>query len=208
MRRITFHRLAISIASVAGFVAVLGAASVAHAQYYAPPPRYPPPGYYQGPPPFYRGPFVFGGAVGFGFILADDCGDVCGSGFSGELHIGGMVRRRLAMEFDAWTTIHPSANSNYTTNTLFTGALQYWANDIFWLKGGLGVGRTGINASDTNEQLTSASGFAIMGAVGVEIVQYINFAMDLQARAGHTFYQPDEGGDVDDFAFLVGFNWY
>jgi hypothetical protein len=52
----------------------------------------------------------------------------------------------------------------------------------------------------------SESGFAIMGALGVEVVQSYNFALDLQGRFGHGFYS--QGGDVNNFAFMVGVNWY
>ena len=35
------------------------------------------------------------------------CGDVCGGGFSGEFHIGGMVNPRLALMGDFWGVFHP-----------------------------------------------------------------------------------------------------
>lgn len=213
MLRTSFSRFAAATTSILPFIVfivfivILGTSSVAHAQYYGPPRRYAAPGYYA-PPPFYRSGLILGGAVGVGLISASDCGDTCGGGFSGEVHIGGMLNPRTALVFDAWTTIHPSANNdNATTNSIFTGALQIWLNDIVWLKGGIGVGRTSV--TDQNDVTTGdASGLALMGAAGVELVHYVNFALDLQARAGHTFYSNSQGGDVEDFAFMIGFNWY
>jgi hypothetical protein len=204
MQRFSRSGIKVTIGAMAIFVTILAGASTASAQYGPPPPR----GYYVAPAPYYRGGLVFGVAVGAGIISASDCGDFCGGGFAGELHIGSMVNRRTAIEFDGWTNIHPIANSDgQTINTIFAGALQYWLNDIFWLKGGIGLGRTQIT-SDSQGTLTDATGFAVMAAVGVEVVQFANFALDLQARFGHTFYSEADGGDIDNFAFMVGFNWY
>ena len=80
--------------------------------------------------------------------------------------------------------------------------------DIVWLKGGIGFAN--LKISDENDPNVSIafddeSGGAVMGAAGVEVVQSYNFALDLQVRAGHGFYS---GGDLNNLAFMVGFNWY
>jgi hypothetical protein len=196
------HRLIGIAAGIGLAVALLAVAAPAHAQYrqgyYYPPPP---------PPPFYRQGLVLGFGLGFGGLSAQDCGDVCGGGLSAEGHIGGMLNPQMALEFDAWTTVHPIPNSNVdTTSTLFTGALQFWVTPIIWLKGGIGLGYTHQDSPFAN--LTSATGAAIMGAGGVELIQRWNFALDLQARIGHTFYSQADGGDVNTFAFMVGLNWY
>jgi hypothetical protein len=201
------HRL-IGIVLGIGFAAalLLVGAAPAHAQYrrgyYYPPPP-PPPAY-----GVYRQGLVLGFGLGFGALSAEGCGDVCGGAFSAEGHIGGMLNPQLALVFDAWTTVHPIPNTDTdTTNTLFTGALQFWVTPIFWLKGGVGLGYTHQDSANFG-QLTSATGTALMGAGGIEILQRWNFALDLQARLGHTFYSQADGGDVNTFAFMVGFNWY
>src|SRR4051794_25934996 len=85
-------------------IAILGSATVAHAQYQAPPPGYyaPPPRYAYPPPPsprygMYRSGLVFGVGLGFGGIAAQDCGDICGPAGAFEFHIGGMLNPRLAL---------------------------------------------------------------------------------------------------------------
>jgi len=183
--------------------------STAAAQYgYGPPRR----GYYAPPPPYYARParegLVLGFGIGVGFVEASDCGDLCGAGFAGEVHIGGMLNPRAALMFDGWTNIHPiSGTDGQTTSTIFAGALQYWLTDIVWLKGGLGLGNTNISSA-SGGTLGDATGFAVMGAAGVEIVHYWTFALDLQLRLAHTFHSEAEGGAVDDVAFMAGFNWY
>jgi hypothetical protein len=199
------HRIAIGIAAAAVFVVTLGSASTAHAQYrqryYAQPGYYPSSGYS-------RGGLVVGFGLGFGALSADSCGDLCGSALSLEGHIGGMVDPRMALMFDAWTTIHPIPNSDGdTTNTLYTGALQLWLSPIVWLKGGIGLGNTRISSNSVGT-ITDATAFALMGAGGVELVHAGWFALDLQARLGHTFYSQADGGPITNFAFMVGFNWY
>ena len=182
-----------------------GTVSTANAQYYGRPRHY-----YVSPygGPTYRSGLVIGGGIGFGALSADQCGDLCGGALSLEGHIGGMVDPRLAMMFDAWTTIHPIPGSDgQTTNTLYTGALQFWPMPMLWLKGGVGLGNTQISSNSVGT-LTDATGFAILGAVGVEIVQSGWFALDLQGRLGHTFYAQADGGPITNFAFMVGFNWY
>src|SRR5450432_4680570 len=97
MIRDTRLGLAIGIATIL----VLGSASIAHAQYQAPPPGYAaPPGYYAPPPRYaypppppprryrYRDGLTFGGALGFGGISSNDC-PACGAGGAWEVHIGG-----------------------------------------------------------------------------------------------------------------------
>ena len=208
--RSPLHKLALVtvIAATAALASTL-AEPRALAQYYgrpgyAPPP---PPAYYP-PARYYRQGVVFGFGLGVGFVGASNCGDYCGSGFAGELHLGGMLNPRTALMFDGWTNIHPIPGTDgQTASTIFAGALQFWLNDIFWLKGGIGLGNTQVSSASVGT-IGDATGFAVMGAAGVELVHYLAFALDLQLRAAHTFHPQNEGGAVDDVAFMVGFNWY
>src|SRR4029077_7766005 len=135
---------------------------------------------------------------------ASDCVTVCGGAFMGELHVGGMINPRLAIMGDFWLAARgwtdPTFGDGSTIHNIDTAALQYWATDMLWLKGGLGFGR--MQLSDVfGGRMGDETGFAMMGAVGLEIVQSFNFTLDLQARAGHGFYS--QGGDVNNFAFMV-----
>jgi hypothetical protein len=191
-------------------VALLGSVSAAQAQYAPPPPYYPPP---PPPPPrgVYRSGLVVGFGVGGGAITASNCDPECGGAFAGEFHIGGMIHPRMAILFDAFGAFHPWTDpvfndSHTTTNSFWMGALQYWATDILWVKGGMGIGHIQVTNNSGNFVEGDETGFGLMGAVGVEVVQSYNFALDIQGRIAHGFYS--QGGDANNFALLVGFNWY
>jgi hypothetical protein len=182
------------------------------AQYAPPPPYAPPPGYrpygYPPPPPppprgVYRSGLVVGFALGGGAITANDCA-TCGGGAGGlEGHIGGMLNPRLAVLAEGWFLARDVGGATLT-NSVFTGALQFWLADQFWIKGGIGGGT--INLSDNNNGgAVGESAFAVSGAAGLEIVQWFNFALDLQFRLAHVAYS---GGGANNIAFMVGFNWY
>jgi hypothetical protein len=208
---------------------LVGSVSVANAQY-APPPNYgPPPGYAPpppnyGPPPgygprgygygpprgrgVYRDGLVIGGSLGFGGISAADpgCGDLCGGVFAIEGHIGAMVNPRLALMADLWANLRNSTSQDATVwSGIYTAALQYWATDILWLKGGFGVGHMQVT-SNFDGSFGDEWGPAVLAALGVELIQGPAFALDLQARYGRGFYS--QGGDVNNFGVMVGVNWY
>jgi hypothetical protein len=203
--RLTNLRLARWAGIAVAALVLCGTASVAHAQYRR--------GYYQQPGPAYypasgRYGLVVGVGVGFGALTADGCGDLCGSGLSLEGHIGGMVNPRMAVLFDAWGVIHPIPNTDgATTNTIYAGALQWWLTPIIWIKGGIGLGNTEISSNSIGTQ-TDATALALLGGLGVEVVQVGGFALDLQGLLGHTFYSNSDGGPITTYAFMVGFNWY
>jgi hypothetical protein len=206
-----------------GMVTLLASLS-AQAQY-APPPQYgsppppygaPPPPYYPPPPPpqygVYRAGLTLGFGLGAGAVLASNCGDICGAAGAGEFHIGVMLNPRMAVMGDFWLNIHPwsiDGVSGQTLHSISTAAIQYWATPQLWIKGGAGLGRMQIRSDDYygySYAIGDETGFAVMAAGGFEIMQAPNFALDLQLRFGHGFYSG--GGDVNNFAFMVGFNWY
>jgi hypothetical protein len=190
-------RLAVALGI--GLLTGFGSLSAAHAQYGAPRPYYAPP-----PPPrgVYRSGLVIGFGIGGGSILADQCSN-CGAGGAFEGHIGGMVNPRLAVVGELWGLGRPT-DSGTLTHVIYGAALQYWVADIVWLKGGLGGGTISFQDSVTLTTV-SESALALSGAIGVELVQSYNFALDLQFRAAHTFVT---AGGADNIALLVGFNWY
>jgi hypothetical protein len=194
---------------------VLGSVSIAEAQGY-PPPYYPPP---PPPPPHgvYRSGIIFGVSGGVGAVASDNCGDACGVAGVLEAHLGGMISPRAALMFEIWGADHPysaGGNSFETINTFFTGAAQYWVTDIVWVKGGLGLAElrqtinddyNGVYSSTVND----VTGFALFGAAGIEVLQSYNFALDIQLRIGNGFYSQDSSSfSVQNYALMVGFNWY
>jgi hypothetical protein len=193
---------------------VLGATSVAHAQYYQapPPPGYyaPPPRYAYPPPPrsYYRSGFTIGAAIGGGGISASNC-SACGGGPAFELHLGGMVTPEFALLADFSTVLHSYddgfGGSNTLSNSLFAIAGQYWVAPIVWLKGGVGDAHIALSDYAGNSYGSDENALGILAAGGVEVLHGPWFALDLQFRLMHGFYS---GGGATNYAFLVGFNWY
>ena len=188
-----------------GLITTFASLSAAEAQYGYPPPPPRPRG-------VYREGLTFGGALGLGIIDGPNCTTVCGGSFMGELHVGGMLNPRLALVGDVWVGARyftdPVIGNGSTYNSIWTIALQYWVTPIIWIKGG--VGFANLTISDENDPNVSIafdneSGGAVMGAAGVEVVQSYNWALDLQVRAGHAFY---DGGDLNNLAFMVGLSWF
>jgi hypothetical protein len=218
------HRKNLIVGLGVVLLTLLGSVSVAEAQGY-PPPYYPPP---PPPPPprgVYRSGVIYGFAAGLGAIGRSDyggnaCADRCGAAGLLEFHLGGMIAPRTALMFEVWGADHPWSPPNGPSfeafNTFFTGAAQFWLTDILWIKGGLGLGyyhdtinNYYYNGIVTSYDLTSASGFALFGAAGVEVLQSYNFALDIQLRAGSGFYSQNGAGfNAQNYALMVGFNWY
>ncbi len=205
------HRKNLIVGLGVVLLTVLGSVSIAEAQGY-PPPYYPPP---PPPPPphgVYRGGLVFGFSGGVGAIHINNClADACGVAGMGEGHIGGMINPRTALMFEIWVADHPWSNSGSsleTINSFFTGAAQYWVNDIVWIKGGLGIAELRVD-DGYGYSSNATTGFALFGAAGVEVLQSYNFALDIQLRIGNGFYS-DSGGSfsAQNYGLMVGFNWY
>jgi hypothetical protein len=207
------HRKNLIVGLGVVLLTVLGSVSIAEAQGY-PPPYYPPP---PPPPPphgVYRAGLVFGFSGGVGAIHTNNCGDACGVAGLLEGHIGGMINPRMALMLEIWGADHPfsaGGSSFETINSFFTGAAQYWVNDIVWIKGGLGFAeiREDFNSYGYGYTSNSSSGFGLFGAAGVEVMQAYNFALDIQLRIGNGFYSDSAGSfSVQNYGLLVGFNWY
>ena len=151
---------------------------------------------------------MVGFGLGVGGISAQDCSN-CGGGAGGlEFHIGAMVNPRMAVMFEGWGLARPVDGGGTLTNSMFGGALQFWLNDVFWLKGLLGFGTIRVSYDDSyyySYGSVSESALAVGAAAGFEIMQSHNFALDLQLRVAHMAY--DFGG-ANNVAVMVGFNWY
>ena len=154
---------------------------------------------------------MFGGALGLGDITLSGC-NVCGLSGMGEIHLGGMVNPRLAVMAEVWGSARnftdPSGATGDIENVFFGPALQFWVNDIFWLKGSIGGARRQVNydtAYGGSSNADDRSALGISGAAGLEVLQSYNFALDLQFWAGNAFYSD---ANTQNIGFLVGVNWY
>ena len=199
----------LAVAFGIGLVTLFGSLSAAEAQYRGRP--------YYGPPPtprygVYRSGLTLGGGIGAGVTQGPNCFSLCGGAGMGEVHLGGMLNPRLALMGDLFIGVRyfDDVVAGYTSaySSIWSIALQYWAAHNVWLKGGIGWSNLQIadeNTPGVSYQFSDEWGVGMMGAIGFEVVQAYNFALDLQLRAGHLFL---DGGDLNQFAFLVGINWY
>ena len=184
-----------------GLLTLFGSLSAAHAQ-----------PYYGAPPPVrgvYRSGIVFGGSLGGGAISATCAGPTAAGRACCEGHLGGMINPRLALMGDLWGLVHPwddgSTRARPITASTPSRRSTGWPTSC---------GSRAASASDSMQlqydgdaaAFGDESGFAAMGAAGVEVVQSYNFTVDIQGRLGHGFYT--QGGDVNNFGIMVGVNWY
>lgn len=217
-----------------GFFAAIAVASVlaaapAHAQY-APQP--PPPGYGQPPgyPPPYAPPrpvrtpdrrgFVIGLSLGGGSFVVDCQSAGCTQFFGGDdrrfeggslsFHIGGMVNETMAILFDAWGVAHSPDGDRTLTHNIGDIALRWFPHRIMWLQGGVGWANfnlhTSCRAGETCTERVGDTGFALVGAAGLELVQGEHFVLDVSLRIAGGGY--GEGGSVNMTALQLGINWY
>jgi hypothetical protein len=165
---------------------------------YGPPPGYgpgpgygPPPGYY--PPPYYRyhyqlrppppprqvtdRPFTIGGALGFGGLkYTDGAGNSSSeSGLAYSAHLGFGLRPGLILMWDVEGATVTRGASSYS-QTAQLAALQIFIGDHLYLKGGFGLGQ--VNRDDLQY---SSWGGALMGGLGVELIQGWHWSLDVQA---------------------------
>ncbi|HVR02499.1 MAG TPA: hypothetical protein VMT47_10225 [Polyangia bacterium] len=91
---------------------ILGATSVAHAEYQAPPSYDAAPPHYASSsliapprPGMYRHGFVIGVGLGLGVIWGQHCLDDCRPATSFEFHLGGMLNPRTALVGDFWLNV-------------------------------------------------------------------------------------------------------
>jgi hypothetical protein len=149
---------------------------------YPPPYRYSPPAYYTYPPPapahdvLYR-PFTLGGGIGFGglnFVDQYSQQQVHQSGLSYTFRLGFGLRPGLLL---LWDVEGAAANYNSSTvaQTANLVALQIFATQRFFIKGGFGI------ADAVEDNLPTQWGAAAMGGIGYELVQGWNWSFDIEA---------------------------
>lgn len=181
---------------------LLGLSSVAAAQ----------PGYYQGQPPpprppgLYRGGWVLGFALGAGRAGASCDGCDSYGGFAGEFHIGAMVTPQLALEGDFSSIIRSVGYDQSLSLNNGYFAAQFWPAPIVWIKGGIGLGFLSFDDFWNGYSIQSHTGGSLMFAVGVEVLQSSNFALDVQLRLSGTRF--DDQNTVNSVALMIGANWY
>jgi hypothetical protein len=188
---------------------------------YGPPPGYPPQGY--GPPPRYpdRRGFVIGFSLGGGSFEVNcesvgctqffGIGDRRFEGGSFTFHIGGMVNETMAILFDAWGVAHSPNSRRTLTHNIGDIALRWFPHRLLWLQGGVGWANFNLHTDDCTStqdctERVGDTGFALVGGVGLELVQGRHFVLDVALRVAAGGY--GEGGSVNMTALQLGLNWY
>jgi hypothetical protein len=179
------------------------------------PPGYPPPGYGTYPAPYYalppepaprirRSGLVLGLAVGGGSVNVEGEGNASfGVGFS----IGAMLNRKVGLLFDYSSLNHQYDAFTDESHSIVGGVVQFFVADIFWIKGGIGMGQ--LSASDTwgVEIGSTERSLAGIAGAGVEVLQTSSgFALDLQLRFAGASYR--DIGATYNTALMIGFNIY
>lgn len=136
----------------------------------------------------------------------DECNGVTEAGGI-DLHIGTMLRPRLAVVGEVWPMAHTEDNVTIT-HVITTIGLQYWLTPGLWIRGGVG----GAYARFTYARIIALSDDtetvpAVMGAVGYEVLAGRRFTMDVQLRGGTGFYQ-DRAVKASNAGIALGFTWY
>jgi hypothetical protein len=153
----------------------------------------------------YREGFLIGFSLGAGDLGPDPCRD-CGLGVGGDLHIGAMASRSVAVMLEG-----SFVTRDQVTHGLFGVAGQFWPDPAgrFWLKGGIGVGSLDEDDSfDHFDDFDNGNNHVyptLFGGAGVEVVRSGRFTIDIQARGAATFQSGDTAHSV---SLNVGLNWY
>ena len=183
---------------------------------YGPPPGYTPPTHYgpaplygpgpgYGPPrsypsPYYRyrysmrpsppprrvtdRPFTIGGGIGFGGLRnVNGAGDVTtDTGLAYTAHLGFGLRPGLILMWDIeGATANRGLHSYSQTAQLL--ALQIFIGDRLFIKGGFGLGQANRDALNYSNW-----GGAVMGGLGIELIQGWSWSLDVQTTATGAFY--------------------
>jgi hypothetical protein len=160
------------------------------------PGHYPPPNdYYRHPPPppprrVTHRPFTLGGGVGFGGIAFKDSvgNSAAQNGMSYTLRLGFGLRPGVILMWDlegAWVTRDDGSGTSHTANLL---ALQLFATNRLYLKGGAGL--AAYVESYSNGQSTSSNwGGAGMLGVGYELIQGWSWSLAIEATGTVSRYR-------------------
>jgi hypothetical protein len=200
-------------------LALVAAPALASAQgYYGGGPSY-------GPPPLpggfhnRQGRLAIGGSLGLGY-MNDNGGAITCSGCDvnpvtgeGDFHIGGFIGPRIALMLELQVNVQQiafDANTDLTLEQgLIMGAAQYWLTPQLWVKGGLGVAHLDVNDNVNGTYSPAASGLALMGGIGFELLSARNFAVDLQGRLSEGAYSNNGNSEnITSGTIGVGINWY
>ena len=139
-------------------------------------------------------------------------------GFALELKLGYMLRPNLALIISSNVSVYDYSGFGRDRKRDFgilAPSVQYWINDKLWVLGGNGLGGDNpvfwdIENPDTDPLETKYyNGLGLVTAVGYEIYQKGNFALDLKTRISYRNVEIQEGKTNGlAVAILLGINFY
>lgn len=163
--------------------------------------------------------FVFGTSYGTGYsILKFPDQNQNEIGFALDVKIGYMVKSDFALLLSSNVSIYDYSGFGRDRKRDFgvlAPSVQYWVSDKCWLLGGVGLGGDNpvfwdIKNPDTDPLETKYyNGLGIVTAVGYEIYQRKNIAIDLKTKITYRNVTLQEGKTNGfSFALLLGINFY
>jgi len=149
-------------------------------------------------------------SVGLGTASIGGC-DACElrPGLGVDASVGWFLWRRLALVVDSTAIVGASPDFGSFGFGLWSLAVQLWPREDIWIKVGVGAAQlTSLSAGATGTGVETGGGGTL--AVGYEVHQNRNFGMDLQLRATHGSFRPedDDFDGVDAYVGVLGFHWY
>lgn len=166
---------------------------------------------------FERKGFVFGASIGISSSRLAFANQPAQRGISASLpnfKTGAMVAKRMAVLLYLPGTLYDFKNEGRVRDRGFeaiTPSVQYWWNHRTWVLGGVGIGLDAPAFYDIKqeEERKFYFGKAAVAAIGYEIWQKGNFALDIQSRIHYgTANRPEGKINGLAFDFLIGFNLY
>jgi hypothetical protein len=165
--------------------------------------------------------FVFGTSYGAGYSMLNfPDKNQSELGFALDVKLGYMIKQDLAILLTTNVSIYDYSGFGRDRKRDFgilAPSVQYWVNDKFWILGGVGLGGDNPvfwdidfeNVDSDPLETKYYNGFGFVTAMGYEIYQRKNMALDLKTKISYRNVEMREGKTNGvSIALLVGINFY
>lgn len=139
---------------------------------------------------------ALGPAVQFGIGL----GDASGGGGGFDLRLGTVVSPRVVWLIELATTAFPHDGTVNQSGVLTFGG-QYYANDAFWLRAGLGF----ASFTRRGDGADAVGGLGALGAGGLDVARWGGLALSVELTVTMALYRRAR---VVGVAPQLGLSWY
>lgn len=169
----------------------------------------------------HRKGFVFGTSYGTGYSIMNFPGKKQSElDFALDVKLGYMIKPDLALLLTTNVSIYDYSGFGRERKRDFgilAPSIQYWVNNKFWLLGGIGLGGDNPvfwdidfeNVDNDPLETKYYNGLGFVTAVGYEIYQRKNMALDLKTKISYRNVEMQEGKTNGvSFALLLGINFY